>query len=144
MLSFLSPRSCGKQTSEGCRVVTFAESDPFAVEDFRTRMFAMNVLPSSWSRSAEHKHPISSRISICAISSRRPAGEGNESLTFGRLPTIASLLILFTYDERQTGKVERCASRYCLICFWHRVRNELWRSFGAGRDVHHAAVPIAR
>ena len=40
------------------------------------------------------------------------------------------------------GKVKRCAAGDCSFCFWRGVRNDAWRSFGAGRDVHDSAVPL--
>jgi hypothetical protein len=31
-----------------------------------------------------------------------------------------------------------------IFIFWRRMRNDVWGSFGAGRNVHDSAVPTAR
>ena len=50
--------------------------------------------------------------------------------------------MLLTHEERQQWKSGEVRSRLLLICFWRGVRNDVWRSFGAGRDVHDPAVPL--
>ena len=50
--------------------------------------------------------------------------------------------MLLTHEERHNGKAEGGAAGYCFICFWRGVRNDVWRSFGTGSDIHDPAVSL--
>src|ERR1043166_8949204 len=61
--------------------------------------------------------------------------QSNKRRTFFGLSTVASLFMLLTYDERQSYKVERCASGDGFVCFRCCMRNDVSTSLGANRDV---------